>query len=97
MSLQQTPEREQLLTLEEAAQRVRLSTWTLRRAISRGELLAYKPAGRLRVPVGAVEAWLASSKILPDLADSPEPDRPLPSRFPRSSGRFRACLEDERA
>lgn len=87
----------EMLTLDEAAERVRLSPWAVRRAIRRGELLAYKLSGRIRVPVVSLDAWLAASKILPEVAESPEPARPLPGRFPRSSGRFRACLEDERA
>ena len=37
-----------LLTLEEAAKRVRVSTKTLRRAIAAGDLPAYRP-GRLNV------------------------------------------------
>ena len=88
---------EQLLTLPEVCARVRLSEWAVRRAIKRGELLAYKPAGRLRIPASAVAAWLESSAILAEVAATPEAARPLPRVFPRSTGRFRRCLEDEHA
>jgi excisionase family DNA binding protein len=52
-----------LLTLDEAAARVALSPWTLRRAIARGHLLAYKLGGRIRIPKSALDDWLLSSKL----------------------------------
>lgn len=56
-----------------------------------------KLRGRLRVSDEAVAEWLRMGRIHPVVAGSPEVARPLPSRFPRSGGRFRRCLEDERA
>lgn len=56
-----TLEPDQLLTLEQAAQRVQLSVWALRRAIHRGALRAYKPAGRIRIPADALQEWLEQS------------------------------------
>jgi excisionase family DNA binding protein len=50
-----------LLTLDEACAHVRLSPWALRRAIARGELRAYKPAGRIRISPDALAAWLEST------------------------------------
>ena len=47
-----------LLTVEEVALRVRLSTKTVYRAISAGELEAVKIRGRWRVPEAAVWRWL---------------------------------------
>lgn len=71
-----------LLTIDEVARRVRLSTWAVRRAISRGELVAYKPGGRLRIPIHAVDAWLASTQVS-STAPRPTADfRPLPAKFP---------------
>jgi excisionase family DNA binding protein len=50
-----------LLTLAEVAERVQLSTWALRRAIDRGELIAFRPCGRIRVAESALAAWLDST------------------------------------
>jgi excisionase family DNA binding protein len=58
----------ELLTLQEASQRVRLSPWALRRAISRGELDASKPAGRIRISEQAIEDWLKLTRVGPDVA-----------------------------
>lgn len=84
----------QVLTVDEVAARVRLSPWAVRRAIKDFELDAIKVRGRLRIPCESLDAWLEASRIRPVVAES---TRPLPRRFPRGSGRFRACLEDERA
>lgn len=86
-----------LMTVDEVCAHVRLSPWAVRRAIKRGELTAMKPAGRLRIPREAMFAWLEGSRVQPDIAGFAPVVRPLPQRFPRRSGRFRACLEDERA
>ena len=50
-----------LLTLDEACEIVRLSPWAIRRAIARGELHAYRPCGRIRIPSEALAAWLQDS------------------------------------
>lgn len=78
-----------LLTLGEACQRVRLSPWTLRRAIGRGDLLAYKPGNRIRIPESALEDWLRTSRVEPDVEDD---YRPLPDVFPQAGDTFRSRL-----
>lgn len=85
----------ELLTLEEASRRVRLSPWTLRRAISRGELDASKPAGRIRISEQAIEDWLKLTRVAPDVAPTGEVLRPMraaPSGSDREAS-FRARLQ----
>ena len=52
-----------MLTVREAADRVRLTQWAIYRAIQRGELTAYKPGGRLRIREADLEAWLESTRV----------------------------------
>ena len=92
LSVSETAE---LLTLQEASQRVRLSPWALRRAISRGELDASKPAGRIRISEQAIEDWLKLTRVGPDVAPASEGLRPMRA-VPSSSDReasFRARLQ----
>ena len=68
-----------MLTIQEAAERVRLTQWAIYRAIQRGELIAYKPGGRLRIREGDLESWLESTRVqakarsTPPRAPSPPP------------------------
>ena len=92
LSVSETAE---LLTLQEASERVRLSPWALRRAISRGELDASKPAGRIRISEQAIEDWLKLTRVAPDVAPTREVLRPMraaSSGFDREAS-FRARLQ----
>ena len=92
LSVSETAE---LLTLQEASQRVRLSPWALRRAIGRGELDASKPAGRIRISERAIEDWLKLTRVGPDVVPArkpPHPMRAIPSRSDREAS-FRARLQ----
>jgi excisionase family DNA binding protein len=85
----------ELLTVQEASQRVRLSPWALRRAISRGELDASKPAGRIRISERAIEDWLKLTRVEPDVVPAREalsPMRAIPSRSDCEAS-FRARLQ----
>ncbi|MHB1808132.1 MAG: helix-turn-helix domain-containing protein [Solirubrobacteraceae bacterium] len=86
--------KELLLTLDEAAERVRLSPWTLRRAIKRGELHCYRPAGRIRIPERSLDAWLASTSPEPSLDCDLMPAVPIArlTSTPESGADFRARL-----
>lgn len=82
-----------LLTLPEVCARVRLSPWAVRRAIGRGELFAYKLAGRLRIPEEALEDWLLAGIIEPE---DPAPMQPVRRREPSQQlASFRARLRKE--
>ena len=84
-----------LLTLAEAAAQVRLSPWALRRAVARGELRAYKPAGKIRIPADALTDWLTRSEIVPERATTPS--RPLRPSPPAGSFRARARVHTSHA
>lgn len=55
----------ELLTLQEAADRLRVHYMTAYRWVRRGDLAAFKAGGRLRVTVDDLEAFLASREIDP--------------------------------
>ena len=57
------------LTVAEAAQAIDLSEKTIRRAITRGELVASKVRNRVRIAVSDLEGWLR---------DNPAATRPSP-------------------
>lgn len=90
-----------LLTLEQVCERVQLSPWAVRRAIRRGELVAYKLRGRLRIPAPAVEEWVRASVVEPESVP-PVAEQRLPVRIPTQAPatfreRLRKGSEDERA
>jgi excisionase family DNA binding protein len=60
-----------MLTVQEAATQVKLTQWAIYRAIRRGDLVAYKPGGRLRIDELDLRAWLDSTRVSP----APAPDR----------------------
>lgn len=82
-----------LLTLAQVCARVQLSPWAVRRAIGRGELVAYKLAGRLRIPEEALDDWLRAGVM------QPVEVRSAPTRRPREpsqhAGSFRERLRKE--
>jgi excisionase family DNA binding protein len=60
-----------MLTVQEAATQVKLTQWAIYRAIQRGDLVAYKPGGRLRINEIDLQSWLESTRVRP----APAPDR----------------------
>jgi len=65
-----------LLTLKQAAERVQLSPWTMRRAIDRGELAGFRFGRRIRVSEEALDAWIRDGLIEPsDSSGSRNNDR----------------------
>jgi excisionase family DNA binding protein len=52
-----------MLTVQEAADQVRLTQWAIYRAIQRGDLAAFKPGGRLRIDEADLTAWLESTRV----------------------------------
>jgi excisionase family DNA binding protein len=59
----ETGSRTALLTVDQVASHCGLSRRAIYRAIERGELLAYKPCGRLRIAPEDFEAWIRSSVV----------------------------------
>jgi excisionase family DNA binding protein len=56
-------ERQVLLTVDEAANRVGLRHVALRKAIRRGELPAVKLCSRLRIEPAALEDWISRGQV----------------------------------
>jgi excisionase family DNA binding protein len=60
-----TTDQELLLRIDAAAQRLAISRATLYRMIQRGELGTVRIGTAVRVPVSALERWLASRSTTP--------------------------------
>ncbi|MFD0884706.1 helix-turn-helix domain-containing protein [Streptosporangium algeriense] len=60
---------EPMLTVAEAAARIRVSQWTIRRAINSGELRATKTStkGRWRIYGSSFEAYMAPAETTADV------------------------------
>jgi len=59
----------EFLDKKEAGAIVGLNPKTIERAILRGELRAYKPAGKVRIHRADLDAWVESSAIRPSVHD----------------------------
>ena len=59
-----TGSRPALLSVDQVAAHCGLSRRAIYRAIDRGELVAYKPCGRLRIAPEDLEAWIRSSVVV---------------------------------
>src|SRR5437588_12584336 len=70
---------ERLLTTEEVAELLRIDPVTVRRLVTRGELIGYRIAGEYRFSEAGVENFVASQRDVHRMA--PGPDHPL-SRLP---------------
>jgi putative resolvase len=65
------PEGQTLFTLAEVARHLKVTTWTLRRWIRRGELHAHKVGKQWRVRREEVERLLSGSQDVPARDDFP--------------------------
>ena len=52
------------LTIDDVADIAKMSTRTVRRAISRGEIPAYRVGGGLRIVQADVHAWMTSAPLV---------------------------------
>ena len=90
-----------VLTVQEAASVVKLTQWAIYRAIQRGDLVAYKPGGRLRINEKDLDAWLEATRVCPAASprnrrDVPPPDLVAPSRRETADGTLRARVRAQR-
>jgi excisionase family DNA binding protein len=91
-----------VLTVQEAASVVKLTQWTIYRAIQRGDLVAYKPGGRLRINEKDLDAWLEATRVCPPPSSPkparmvPPPDLVSPSRRQSDDGTLRARVRAQR-
>lgn len=67
-----------MLTVQEAAGIVKLTQWAIYRAIARGDLVAYKPGGRLRINEDDLQAWLEATRVSPAAPEQPPAPRIVP-------------------
>jgi len=66
---------ERLLTTEEVAELLRIDPVTVRRLVTRGELIAYRIAGEYRFTPAGVENFVESQRVVVSMA--PGPNHPL--------------------
>jgi excisionase family DNA binding protein len=59
-------QRDQLLTVEQAAERLALHHGAVRRAIKRGDLPAMKFCSRIRIDANELRVWVERQRITPD-------------------------------
>ena len=86
-----------MLTVQEAADRVRLTQWAIYRAIQRGEITAYKPGGRLRIHEADLEAWLESTRVRADASPPARSVRVMPTSPLDGAARARPASDSLRA
>ena len=86
-----------MLTIQEAAERVRLTQWAIYRAIQRGELIAYKPGGRLRIREADLESWLESTRVQAKARSTPRRAPSPPPGVIGAAARPRASADSLRA
>lgn len=91
---------DRLLTVPEVAEHVQLDETTVRRAIRRGELVASKPCGQLRISPDAVTEWLEQTRVQRPVeiprAPAPRAPRTVPSRLPGPRSSFRDKARQQR-
>jgi excisionase family DNA binding protein len=86
-----------MLTVREAADRVRLTQWAIYRAIHRGDLAAFKPGGRLRIDEADLTAWLESTRVESKQRPSSRPPRLAPANAMDAALRPRRPADSLRA
>lgn len=66
---------ERLLTTEEVAELLRIDPVTVRRLVTRGELIAYRIAGEYRFTTAGIESFVESQRVIVSIG--PGPNHPL--------------------
>src|SRR2546427_5987562 len=62
---------ERLLTTEEVAELLRIDPVTVRRLVTRGELVAYRIAGEYRFTPAGIENFVESQRVVVSMAPGP--------------------------
>ncbi len=83
---------ERLLTTEEVAELLRIDPVTVRRLVTRGELIGYRIAGEYRFTEAGVENFVESQRVVVSMA--PGPDHPL-SRFTERARKVLSLASEE--
>ena len=82
-----------MLDVPDVAERLGVSVKAVRGLIARGELAAYKVAGRIRIDPADLEDYLGASRVRP----SPPPTVPSVLEVPAATGSLRALLRSQPA
>ena len=83
---------ERLLTTEEVAELLRIDPVTVRRLVTRGELIGYRIAGEYRFTEAGVENFVESQRVVVSMP--PGPDHPL-SRFTERARKVMSLASEE--
>jgi excisionase family DNA binding protein len=83
---------ERLLTTEEVAELLRIEPVTVRRLVTRGELIGYRIAGEYRFTPAGVENFVESQRVVVSMA--PGPNHPL-AKFTERAGKVLSLANEE--
>jgi len=83
---------ERLLTTEEVAELLRIDTVTVRRLVTRGELIGYRIAGEYRFTLAGVESFVESQRVVVSM--SPGPNHPF-ARFTERARKVLSLAKEE--
>src|SRR6266480_6228519 len=83
---------ERLLTTEEVAELLRIDPVTVRRLVTRGELIGYRIAGEYRFTPAGVESFVESQRVVASI--SPGPDHPF-ARFTERARKVLSLAKEE--
>src|SRR5256885_16141615 len=83
---------ERMMTTEEVAELLRIDAVTVRRLVTRGELIAYRIAGEYRFTPAGVENFVESQRVVVSMA--PGPNHPLAKFTERARKVFSLATEE---
>jgi excisionase family DNA binding protein len=83
---------ERLLTTEEVAELLRIEPVTVRRLVTRGELIGYRIAGEYRFTPAGVENFVENQRVVVSMA--PGPNHPL-AKFTERAGKVLSLANEE--
>ena len=83
---------ERLLTTEEVAELLRIDPVTVRRLVTRGELIAYRIAGEYRFTLAGVESFVESQRVV--VSTAPGPDHPM-AKFTERARKVMSLASEE--
>src|SRR5258708_37596616 len=83
---------ERLLTTEEVAELLRIDPVTVRRLVTRGELIGYRIAGEYRFTLAGVESFVESQRVVVTM--EPGPNHPL-AKFTERARKVLALANEE--
>jgi excisionase family DNA binding protein len=83
---------ERLMTTEEVAELLRIDAVTVRRLVTRGELVAYRVAGEYRFTIAGIENFVESQRVI--VSAEPGPNHPM-AKFTNHARKVLALAKEE--